>query len=102
MRRCFCKRFNKRNSGLTYVEALASGLPVICRKDKCLDDVIENNVNGVQFTDFEGYKKAMEKLACSTVLLESMSKNAVDSSRKFSCEAFGKRVENVYKEVLNR
>lgn len=98
----FVSASTSETQGLTYVEALASGLPVICRKDKCLDDVIENKVNGVQFTDFEGYKKAMEKLACSTVLLESMSKNAVDSSRKFSCEAFGKRVENVYKEVLNR
>ena len=33
----------------TYFEALASGLPVLCRRDPCLEGVIEDGINGWQY-----------------------------------------------------
>ena len=32
--------------GLTYVEALANALPLVCREDKCLIDIIGQGENG--------------------------------------------------------
>ena len=35
--------------GLTYIEAMASGLPLVCRKDPCLYGVLEEGGNGYSY-----------------------------------------------------
>ena len=42
----FVTASTSETQGLTYFEALAAGLPVLCRKDPCVDGVVENGVNG--------------------------------------------------------
>lgn len=37
--------------GLTYLEALACGLPALCLRDECLTGVVIDGVNGCQFRD---------------------------------------------------
>ena len=32
--------------GLTYMEALRAGVPLLCRRDACLDGVVIQGVNG--------------------------------------------------------
>lgn len=45
--------------GLTYEEALASGVPLLCRKDPALDDVVKEGYNGWQW---EGDEDFLSKL----------------------------------------
>lgn len=40
--------------GLTYIEALASGLPLVCHKDACLEDVLTDGYNGWQYENAAG------------------------------------------------
>ena len=49
----FLSASQSETQGLTYIEALASGLPAVCRRDDCLNDVITNGKNGGQYTDFK-------------------------------------------------
>ena len=35
--------------GLTYIEGLAAGLPILVRKDDVLEDILIENVNGFSF-----------------------------------------------------
>lgn len=86
--------------GLTYIEALASGLPLICKKDKCLDNVIDDIMNGLQYTSPEEYITVIEDLALKRDALKRMSRNALDSSRKFSCENFAEQAESLYAEAI--
>lgn len=86
--------------GITYIEALACSLPLVCRYDKCLDGVIENNKNGYTYTNKEEYIKYIDKILRNPLLHHKLRSNAISSSKKFSKEKFGDDVEKLYKEVL--
>lgn len=87
--------------GLTYIEALASGLPLICKKDKCLDNVIDDIMNGLQYESSEEYIAVLEELALKRDALKRMSRNALASSRKFGCENFARQAESLYSEAIS-
>ncbi|OOB79459.1 MAG: hypothetical protein BEN18_03900 [Epulopiscium sp. Nuni2H_MBin001] len=47
----FVSASTSETQGLTYIEALASGTPILCRKDDCLDGVLLEGKNGYSFED---------------------------------------------------
>lgn len=97
----FVSASQSETQGLTYIEAMASGLPVVARKDKCLEDILEQGVNGYTFTDREELYYGLNQ-----VLFEDRqtdySKNAMDKVRKYSTQEFARQVENVYCQVVSR
>lgn len=97
----FVNASKSETQGLTYIEALASGLPALCRKDPCLENVIENGVNGWLFETFDEFKTYMEKILIDKNTYETLSfyakKKAYDN---YSSIAFAKNVENLYKDAL--
>ncbi|MEE0713807.1 MAG: glycosyltransferase family 4 protein, partial [Blautia sp.] len=51
---------NSETQGITYIEALASGRPALCRKDECLNQVITDGYNGFQYETYEYFKMHLE------------------------------------------
>lgn len=96
----FVSASTSETQGLTYVEALASGLPVVCREDKCLEGVIEDHFNGYQYTDEEEYRQRIFMLYKDTEFKETMSYNALLSSKKFGSDYFANAVEELYETTL--
>lgn len=88
--------------GLTYIEALANGLPVIAREDSAILGVIESGSNGYQFTETSQLVQSVLQLLDDDNALSRMRENALKSSCAFSKEIFGERVYQLYREVLNR
>lgn len=84
--------------GLTYIEAMASNVPVIARFDDQLTDVVNDGKNGFFFKQEnelpEIILKAME------MDLSSMKKNALDKAKEFSSKTFAKRVLDVYEKAI--
>lgn len=95
----FVTASTSETQGLTYFEALAAGLPVLCRRDACVEGVIEDGVNGWQYDDGEGFARCLSAFCGSAELREQMSAAARESSEKFSAEAFGKAAEQLYLSV---
>ena len=96
----FVNASNSETQGLTYIEALASGLPALCRKDPCLKNVIKDGVNGWQYETFEEFS---EKLAfmLREEIYNGLSKNAkIETIKEYSSTTFAERIENIYKEVI--
>lgn len=97
----FVSASKSETQGLTYIEAMASGLPVVARKDKCLEDILEQGKNGYTFTNKEELYYGLDQ-----VFFEDMqtnySKNAMDKVKKYSTEEFATQVENVYTQVVSR
>lgn len=56
----FLSASKSETQGLTTIEALAYGTPVLCRKDPSLDHVIKDGVNGWQYNSFEEFKDKLE------------------------------------------
>ena len=86
--------------GLTYVEALANALPLVCREDKCLINIIEQGKNGFTYTDEAGFIEHILTILKDVDLQGSMSKLSVKKSAAFSKEVFVSSVEQLYEEII--
>lgn len=96
----FVSASTSETQGLTYVEALAAGIPLLCREDPCLIDVVDSGKNGWEFTDEEAFENALVKwLDMSAASRQQLRRNAVQSADKFSTRTFVDRVEKLYVSV---
>lgn len=86
--------------GLTFIEAMASGVPVLARYDKNLEGVIVNGRNGFFF-------ETKDELVRLILQLEETDRtefirHAVADSMEFSSEKFYQRIMNVYQKALSK
>jgi len=97
---CFLNASSSETQGLTYIEALASGLPVILKKDSVLDDLIIENENGLLFETSEQLIEKMQMVYYDKKIREILSKNAIKSVEKYSKECYTNAVINLYYSLL--
>ena len=99
----FVSASNSETQGLTYLEALASGVPALCRQDPCLAGVIVDGVNGWQFRDGADFRAGIARLLSDPALKEDMARQAAELARReFSAQVFAARMEAIYSQVLDR
>lgn len=87
--------------GLTYIEALATGTPILCRKDDCLKGVLDEGNNGYLY---RSEKEFIQKLDfyIQDEDKERMQKNAKQTVEKYSKESFVKSLENLYEMYIRK
>ncbi|MDI9517946.1 MAG: RecX family transcriptional regulator [Bacillota bacterium] len=87
--------------GLTFIEALASGLPVFARPDDVLNELVFDGKTGFYFNT---PKELSEKLKSYIELNEEekniIKYNAVNVVKPFNSEEFGKKVVNIYRIAI--
>ena len=103
----FVNSSNSETQGLTYFEAMASGLPLLCKKDDCLEGIVINGLNGWQYEDPEDFRAHIIELLNDRLLKERLQKGSGTISRRFSVGTFTDSVENLYRMsqlngILNR
>lgn len=86
--------------GLTFIEAMASGIPALARYDKNLDGVITDGRNGYFFEDTGDLVKRILELSNSS--LEMLSKNATEDAMQYSSEIFYDKIMKVYHKALSK
>ena len=88
--------------GLTVIEALAAGTPVVAIKDDCFLDAVTHDQNGYIFKTKREYHKLIESLLSDKEKLKQLSRQARISSEKFSSVYFGKSVIEVYRKAMKQ
>ena len=96
----FCSASTSETQGLTYVEALASGLPVLCRADDCLDNLIEDGSNGWQYHTKEEYHQYLDLLCSDANFYKKLSDQALSSSARYDRLKFTESVIDVYEQLI--
>ena len=86
--------------GLTYVEALANELPLVCREDKALINIIDPGKNGFIYTDETEFIAHIMTILGDRDLQKRMSRASVIKSFAFSKEVFVSAVEELYEDVI--
>lgn len=84
--------------GLTYIEAMASSIPVIARYDDQLEDVIEDQKNGFFFKDEKELPELILKVM--DMDLTPMKEQALKKAKEYSGETFAKKVMDVYQDAI--
>jgi 1,2-diacylglycerol 3-alpha-glucosyltransferase len=88
--------------GLTYIEALASGVPVLCRRDPCVAGVVRSGENGWQYDTAEEFCSYLRTFCSDPDLRDSLAHGALESARRFSVAAFAEAAEDVYRKCIDR
>lgn len=96
---CFVSASVTETQGMTYIEALASGLPLICKKDNVLLDVLKEGYNGYFFENEDDfYLRVKEFVNCDKQSI--FFNNALETSKKYDADLFAYNIANVYEEVI--
>ena len=96
----FVSASTSETQGLTYIEAAANGLPLLCKKDECLSDVIREGINGYAYesdTDFQEKLKQMKK---DTEWRKNAAIRSMEIAQTFDKSYFGDTMEAVYETLL--
>ena len=86
--------------GLTVIEALAAGLPVVCINDESFTETVINDLNGKVFENKKEYRKAIIELYEDRELLNRLSKQAKLSAELHSTKYFANKIYDVYKIAI--
>ena len=95
----FASASRSETQGLTYVEAMASGLCVCAVNDECLDGVIEDGVSGILTQDSDEALLAGLLRAFSDEG-RAIAQSAPGYARPFGTEVFAERVEACYLKAI--
>lgn len=87
--------------GLTYVEAMANGLPLVCKYDDCLDDLLIPAQNGFFIKDKFDFSKHILEIMSNEELKNSLSYMAKETSEIYSKENFAHSVYNLYENIVS-
>ena len=99
----FVSASTSETQGMTYAEALASGIPLLCRRDGCLEQVVTDGENGWQYDEKEDYlMRIQEWKGMGENARSRMQNKAAISAEKFSSGNFAERVEKIYEQQIRK
>ena len=97
----FISASTSETQGLTYIEALASALPIIVAKDEVLDDLLVEKENGFSFYDEDSaYEAILNFVNTNEDNIRLMKQKAIESSKPYDARKFAKDTLDIYKEVI--
>lgn len=96
----FVSASTSETQGLTYIEAAANGLPLLCRKDPCLSAVIKEGVNGYEYDTMEEFIERLNRITENSDWRNSAGKHSEEIASTFDKGHFADTMEAIYVSVL--
>ena len=98
---CFATASHTETQGLTVIEAMAAGIPVVCLDDESFNTVVIEGECGYLFKDKKKYKNSIIKLMNDKENAIKMGRTALIESDKYSAKYYAESVMKVYEIALN-
>ncbi|MTT30789.1 glycosyltransferase [Terrilactibacillus sp. BCM23-1] len=98
----FVSASTSETQGLTYIEAMASEIPVIAKKDSSITPLIETQVTGFLFNEDDQLAQAIIKTLDARQNWTSVVDRAKLRIHSLSAEQFGKHIEAIYLNSRNQ
>lgn len=100
---CFVSASVSETQGMTYIEALASGLCVFGRRDEVLDELIDEGITGYYFDDeIELAKKLDEFFVQDKEERISVSNKCIEKTIPYDTDIFARDVLDVYQFAIKQ
>ena len=100
MAEIFVTASTSETQGLTYIEALSSGCPVVCKYDPCIDGVIEQGKNGFSYKEKCEFTYYINKILRDTYLRDKIRKEAIIKANEYSSNIFANKVLDKYSRII--
>ena len=96
----FITASTSETQGLTYIEAMASGTPVVAKLDKSVEDVLTDGETGYTFADDDQAAAVMHRALTDPEGRAKVAETALASIGRFSSSRFAESLEDVYIRAL--
>lgn len=98
----FVSASTSETQGLTFIEASANGLPLLCRKDGVLEDIIKHGENGYMYETEEEYMSHIYKICSDSKWIKEAGRWSALRAATFDKNHFGDKIETIYQEAIRR
>lgn len=98
----FVSASTSETQGLTFVEAAANGLPLLCREDPCLQEVLQKGINGYTYTNEQEFLAGLSAIASDPLWRAAAAEHSRRIADAFDKGTFGDSVEAIYEDVTKQ
>lgn len=95
----FVSASNFEAQGLTYLEATACGLPMVCREDPVLRGVLDHGRNGYTYRTEQEFIEHIEHIVRNRSLWQTMHREALNKSEHYGTGLFVRKTLALYEKV---
>ena len=96
----FVSASTSETQGLTYIEAAANGLPLLCRRDPCLDGVLVEGRNGYEYEAQEDFCEILDTILQEPQWCRAAGDQSAQIAANFDKSHFAEQIEDIYEAVL--
>ena len=96
----FCSASVSETQGLTFAEAMAAGVPVVAKKDPCIENIVTDGKTGLLFEQESDLPKLLYYILTEKTFAAELSQNGLSAMEELSVENFGNRLERLYTSIL--
>jgi len=96
----FVTASTSETQGLTYIEAMAAKTPVIAKKDRSMEGIIEHGVTGYYFEKDHELGSLLYDVLSDPEALGLAAETAYERIESLSASHFAENIEKLYEEVL--
>ena len=96
----FVSASTSETQGLTYIEAAANGLPLLCRKDPCLNGVLVDKRNGWEYEAEEEFCDIIEAILSNPERCQAAGSQSEQIAASYDKSSFADKIEDIYEAVV--
>lgn len=97
----FVSASTSETQGLTYIEAAANGLPLLCRRDPCLEEVLVEGQNGYEYEAEEEFCHLLDIILQNPEWCHVAGEQSAQIASGFDKTSFAQKIEDVYEAVVS-
>ena len=98
----FCSASVSETQGLTFAEAMAGGIPVVAKKDECIENIITDGETGMLFEKNEDLPDLLYRVLTDKALSEKLFTASIQAMDALSVQNFADSVEQLYQNILEQ
>lgn len=98
----FLNASTTETQGLTYLESLICGTPILVQKDECLEGILQEGRNGFYFNGENELIKTLEEIVANPAIIKELKDKTCETVENYTKENFASQVLSIYIGAIER